>query len=143
MQRREETMYGKKYFETAEATVLFAQYHSTREMSATRPGRWIRLVDYLRRVKGIRMKRSRISEILITAGLSWRHEETWFGERVKKREPSKPSPPARHLAALPSVWQLLEEKQPGWRERLKLVRWYVILPAHECIFSSGRDVFAG
>jgi transposase len=41
-----------------------------------------RLVDYLHRVKGIRMKRSRISEIFISEGLSWRHEETWFGERV-------------------------------------------------------------
>ena len=41
-----------------------------------------RLVDYLHRVKGIRMKRSRISEIFIEEGLSWRHEESWFGERV-------------------------------------------------------------
>src|SRR6266700_4750213 len=41
-----------------------------------------RLVDYLHRVKGIRMKRSRISEIFVAEGLSWRHEETWFGERV-------------------------------------------------------------
>ncbi len=28
------------------------------------------------------MKRSRISEIFLAEGLSWRHEETWFGERV-------------------------------------------------------------
>jgi transposase len=57
-----------------------------------------RLVDYLQRVKGIRMKRSRISEIFIAEGLSWRHDETWFGERVdpdfaQKRGPSKPSTP--------------------------------------------------
>ena len=57
-----------------------------------------RLVDYLHRVKGIRMQRSRISEIFIAEGLSWRHEETWFGDRVdpefaKKRGPSKPSTP--------------------------------------------------
>jgi len=57
-----------------------------------------RLVDYLHRVKGIRMKRSRISELFIAEGLSWRHEETWFGDRVdpdfaKKRGPSKPSTP--------------------------------------------------
>jgi transposase len=57
-----------------------------------------RLVDYLHRVKGIRMKRSRISEIFIAEGLHWRHEETWFGDRVdpdfaKKRGPSKPSTP--------------------------------------------------
>ena len=41
-----------------------------------------RLVEHLHRVKGIRMKRSRISEIFIQEGLRWRHEETWFGERV-------------------------------------------------------------
>ena len=57
-----------------------------------------RLVDYLQRVKSVRMKRSRISEIFIAEGLSWRHEETWFGERVdpdfaKKRGPSRPSTP--------------------------------------------------
>ncbi len=67
-----------------------------------------RLVDYLHRVKGIRMKRSRISEIFIAEGLSWRHEETWFGERVdpdfaKKRGPSKPSIPAPHPTALLSL----------------------------------------
>jgi transposase len=64
-----------------------------------------RLVDYLQRVKGIRMKRSRISEIFIAEGLSWRPEETWFGERVdpdfaKKRGPSKPSTPVLH----PTAW---------------------------------------
>src|SRR5258708_5210341 len=57
-----------------------------------------RLVDYLHRVKGSRIQRSRISEIFISEGLSWRHEETWFGERVdpdfaKARGPSKPSTP--------------------------------------------------
>jgi transposase len=41
-----------------------------------------RLVDYLHRVKGIRMQRSRISENFIQEGLSWRHEESWFGDRV-------------------------------------------------------------
>src|SRR5260370_7463262 len=41
-----------------------------------------RLVEHLHRVKGIRMQRSRISEIFIAEGLRWRHEETWFGERV-------------------------------------------------------------
>src|SRR6266568_1548455 len=67
-----------------------------------------RLVDYLHRLKGIRMKRSRISEIFISEGLSWRHEETWFGERVdpdfaKKRGPSKPSTPALHPIVLLSI----------------------------------------
>ena len=32
--------------------------------------------------QGIAMRRSRVSEIFIQEGLKWRHEETWFGERV-------------------------------------------------------------
>ena len=40
-----------------------------------------RLVAHLTE-RGIGMRRSRISEILIREGLRWRHEETWFGERV-------------------------------------------------------------
>jgi transposase len=40
-----------------------------------------RLVAYLTE-RGIGMRRSRISEILIREGLRWRHEEAWFGERV-------------------------------------------------------------
>lgn len=41
-----------------------------------------RLEVYLNEVKGIGIKRSRISEIFLGEGLGWRHEETWFGERV-------------------------------------------------------------
>ena len=57
-----------------------------------------RLVEHRQRVKGIRMKRSRISEIFLAEGLSWRHDETWFGERAdpdfaQKRGPLKPSTP--------------------------------------------------
>jgi transposase len=40
-----------------------------------------RLVTYLSE-KGVGMKRSRISEILLAKGLKWRQEETWFGARV-------------------------------------------------------------
>jgi transposase len=40
-----------------------------------------RLVAHLSE-RGIAMRRSRISEIFIQEGLKWRHEETWFGERV-------------------------------------------------------------
>jgi transposase len=40
-----------------------------------------RLVAHLS-TKGIGMKRSRISEILLAEGLKWRQEETWFGARV-------------------------------------------------------------
>jgi transposase len=63
-------------------------------------GSWTldRLVAYLAEVKGITMKRSRISEIFRYEGLRWRHQEGWFGERVdpdfaKKRGPLKPSIP--------------------------------------------------
>lgn len=57
-----------------------------------------RLVDHLPHVQGIRMQRSRMGEMLLVEGLSWRHDETWFVERVdpdfaKKRGPSKPSTP--------------------------------------------------
>ncbi len=40
-----------------------------------------RLVAYLSD-QGIAMRRSRISEIFSREGLIWRHDETWFGERV-------------------------------------------------------------
>ena len=40
-----------------------------------------RLVAYLSE-RGIAMRRSRIGEIFVQEGLKWRHEETWFGERV-------------------------------------------------------------
>ena len=32
--------------------------------------------------QGIAVRRSRISGIFVQEGLKWRHEETWFGERV-------------------------------------------------------------
>src|SRR5512142_3253774 len=41
-----------------------------------------RLEAYLNEQKGIGIKRSRIDEILLAEGLRWRHQETWFGERV-------------------------------------------------------------
>lgn len=63
-------------------------------------GSWTldRLVVYLSEVKGIAIKRSRISEILRQEGLRWRHQEGWFGERIDpdfaaKRGRSKPSTP--------------------------------------------------
>ncbi|HZI77105.1 MAG TPA: helix-turn-helix domain-containing protein [Gemmatimonadales bacterium] len=62
-----------------------------------------RLVAYLSG-QGIAMRRSRISEIFIREGLKWRHEETWFGERVdpdfaKKRGSSNSSTRCRRRAA--------------------------------------------
>lgn len=41
-----------------------------------------RLVAYLAEQKGIAMKRSRLGEVLLTEGLRWRKQESWFGERV-------------------------------------------------------------
>lgn len=41
-----------------------------------------RLVAYLSEQKGIAMKRSRVNGVLLTEGLRWRKQETWFGERV-------------------------------------------------------------
>jgi transposase len=47
-------------------------------------GSWTldRLRSYLNEQRGIPIKRSRIDEILLAEGLRWRHQETWFGERV-------------------------------------------------------------
>lgn len=41
-----------------------------------------RLAAYLNESQGIAIKRSRIDEILLSEGLRWRKQETWFGERV-------------------------------------------------------------
>jgi|SRR5215212_1808110 len=67
-----------------------------------------RLVAYLAE-RGIAMRRSRISEILIREGLKWWREETWFGERVdpgfaRKRGPSSSSTPRPRPAASSSAW---------------------------------------
>ncbi len=55
-----------------------------------------RLAAYLNETKGIPIKRSRISELLIAEGLRWREQETWFGARpdpafAAKRGRSSPS----------------------------------------------------
>ena len=41
-----------------------------------------RLVAYLSEHKGVTMQRSRLNEVLLTEGLRWRKQESWFGERV-------------------------------------------------------------
>ncbi len=63
-----------------------------------------RLEAYLNGEKGIAIKRSRISEILIAEGLRWRTQETWFGEKVDpefagKRGRSRGSTPNRPRVA--------------------------------------------
>ena len=66
-----------------------------------------RLVAHLSE-KGIGMKRSRISEILLAEGLTLRQEETWFGARVdpdfeRKRGLLSTSIPPRPTPVLSSV----------------------------------------
>jgi len=47
-------------------------------------GSWTyeRLTTYLQEQRGVKMKQTRVFEVLQQEGLRWRHEETWFGERV-------------------------------------------------------------
>src|SRR3954462_8416185 len=66
-----------------------------------------RLVAHLSE-KGIGIKRSRISEILLAEGLTWRQEETWFGARVdpdfeRKRGLSRTSIPPHPTPVVSSV----------------------------------------
>lgn len=63
-----------------------------------------RLESYLGESKGITVKRSRISELLVAEGLRWRQQETWFGQKVdpefaQKRGASRASTPRRPKAA--------------------------------------------
>lgn len=77
-----------------------------------------RLRDYLNERKGIPIKRSRIGEILVDEGLKWRHQETWFGERVdpdfaEKKGPSSGStqPPRRARSSSASTrWGLIRPR---------------------------------
>src|SRR5215203_6134435 len=75
-----------------------------------------RLVAYLGE-RGIAMRRSRISEILVREGLRWRHEETWFGERVdpdfaRKRGRSSGSTRKHRRAAPSSAWTRWGRRRP-------------------------------
>ena len=63
-----------------------------------------RLVAYVNEVKGIPIRRSRVSEVFRREGLRWRQEETWLGERVdpdfaRIRGPSSASTPTRPRTA--------------------------------------------
>src|SRR3954468_10136970 len=76
-----------------------------------------RLRDYLNEQKGIPIKRSRIGEILVDEGLKWRHQETWFGERVdpdfaEKRGSSSGSTPTRRRAASSSASTRWDRSRP-------------------------------
>ena len=74
----------------------------------------VRLVAHLGE-RGIAMRRSRISEIFIQEGLKWRHEESWFGERVdpdfaRKRGRSSSSTRQHRPAASSSAWTRWDRK---------------------------------
>jgi transposase len=58
-------------------------------------GSWTldRLEVYLNEEKGLPIKRSRIDELLITEGLRWRTQETWFGERAGREATVLPDAP--------------------------------------------------
>ena len=51
-----------------------------------------RLAAYLAEQRGIPMKRSRLDEVLLAAGLRWRQQETWFGARVDPEFAQKRGP---------------------------------------------------
>ena len=63
-----------------------------------------RLVAYVREQRGLRLKRSRVDQLLLREGLRWHTQETWFGERVdphfsEKRGKSSGAAPRRPPAA--------------------------------------------
>ncbi|MBV8076826.1 MAG: helix-turn-helix domain-containing protein [Planctomycetaceae bacterium] len=76
-----------------------------------------RLRAYLNEQKGIGIKRSRISEILVDEGLKWRHQETWFGARVdpdfaEKRGSSSGSTRTRRRVASSSASTRWDRSRP-------------------------------
>ena len=65
----------------------------TNPAAVDRPfGSWTldRLVASLQEQRGITMKRSRIDAVLIAAGVRWRTQEMWFGDRVDFLEQVEP-----------------------------------------------------
>jgi transposase len=76
-----------------------------------------RLVAYLGE-RGIGMRRSRISEVLLAEGLKWRQEEAWFGARVdpdfsRKRGRSSSSTPRHRRAASSSASTRWDRRPAG------------------------------
>jgi|SRR4051794_1817360 transposase len=76
-----------------------------------------RLRAYLNEQRGIGIKRSRISEILVDEGLKWRQQETWFGERVdpdfaEKRGSSSDSTRTRRRGASSSASTRWDRSRP-------------------------------
>jgi transposase len=71
------------YLEQQRAEVIAAALADPKDLGLPF-GCWTldRLQAYLNERKAIPIKRSRIDELLRDEGLQWRHQETWFGERV-------------------------------------------------------------
>ena len=84
-----------------------------------------RLAAYRAEHKGIPMKRSRLDEVLLSEGLRWRKQETWFGERVDpdfaaQRGPSSgstPPPPPTAPSSVSTRW-VRRRQRPSRGEHL-------------------------
>lgn len=82
---RDEPRSGRPPIYTVEEVSLVIQTALTSPKALGLPfGSWTldRLQAYLQEEKGLKMKRSRIDEILLKEGLRWRKQEWWFGVRV-------------------------------------------------------------
>jgi len=82
---RDEPRSGRPMIYTVEEVSLLLQTALTKPKDLGLPfGSWTldRLQAYLHEEKGLKMKRSRIDEILLKEGLRWRKDEWWFGVRV-------------------------------------------------------------
>ena len=111
---------GRPHTYTAEqrAEVVAAALTAPKDL-ALPFGSWTldRLQAYLNEHKGIAIKRSRIDELLRAEGLRWRHQETWFGERVdpafaEKRGSSRPCTRSRRKAAPSSASMRWGRRRP-------------------------------
>ena len=82
---RDEARSGRPMMYTVDEVSLVIQTALTSPQELGLPfGSWTldRLQAYVQEEKGLKMKRSRIDEILLKEGLRWRKQEWWFGVRV-------------------------------------------------------------
>ena len=97
---------GRPRVYKAEAVSLVIETVLTKPDTLDLPfGAWTldRLVTYLSEVKGVTMKRSRMSEIFKHEGLRWRQQEGWFGQRVDPDFAEKRGSPYGFTLAYPST----------------------------------------